>query len=158
MRAFLPTRSQNAYPRPVLLDLQHVTLVVADLERSRRFYVEKLGLVEVPRPASFAFGGAWFAVGAQEIHLIVASESTATAGWEHPGQSAQTGSAPHIAFEVDDLDAEIARLESAGIAIVGGPRNRGDDVIQLYVLDPDDHLVELFARPGAEPRPTSQGE
>ena len=40
--------------------IQHVGLVVSDLERSRRFYRDALGLEEVPRPPNFTFAGAWF--------------------------------------------------------------------------------------------------
>ena len=36
--------------------LDHVTIVVKDLERSRQFYVDGLGMTEVPRP-SFTFPG-----------------------------------------------------------------------------------------------------
>ena len=39
--------------------LDHVTLVVKDLEQSRRFYVDGLGMREVPRP-NFSFPGSWF--------------------------------------------------------------------------------------------------
>lgn len=49
--------------------LDHVTLVVKDLELSRRFYVDGLGMREVPRPA-FSFPGSWFQAGPTLIHLI----------------------------------------------------------------------------------------
>ncbi|MGE5334009.1 MAG: VOC family protein, partial [Nitrososphaerota archaeon] len=38
--------------------MDHSALVVQDLDRSRVFYGEVLGLVEVPRPKSFDFRGA----------------------------------------------------------------------------------------------------
>src|SRR5262249_50070306 len=47
--------------------IDHVTLVVKDLERSRRFYVDVLGMREVPRPA-FSFTGLWFQAGKTQIH------------------------------------------------------------------------------------------
>src|SRR5215470_14221765 len=51
--------------------LHHVSLPVRDLERSKRFYLEVLGLEEIERP-KFPFGGAWFRVGEkQELHLIL---------------------------------------------------------------------------------------
>ena len=50
--------------------LDHATLVVKDLDRSRRFYVDVLGMREVPRPA-FSFAGSWFQAGATQIHLIL---------------------------------------------------------------------------------------
>ena len=36
--------------------LDHVTIVVKDLKATRRFYVEALGMDEVPRP-NFSFSG-----------------------------------------------------------------------------------------------------
>src|SRR4051812_5217629 len=48
--------------------IDHVTLVVKDLERSRQFYAGTLGMREVPRPA-FPFAGLWFQAGRTQIHL-----------------------------------------------------------------------------------------
>jgi catechol 2,3-dioxygenase-like lactoylglutathione lyase family enzyme len=128
----------------VLIGLQHVALVVSDLDRSRRFYGEQLGMEELQRPASFGFGGAWYRAGGQEIHLIDAADTSAKAGWGTPGPQADVGLATHLAFEVDDLRAECARLGSLGVDACSEPRPRGDGVVQIYFEDPDGHLVELF--------------
>src|SRR5262245_52764364 len=53
--------------------LDHVTIVVADLERSRKFYCDALGMQEVPRPG-FSFLGKWFQAGKTQIHLILEHE------------------------------------------------------------------------------------
>ncbi len=42
--------------------LDHVALLVKDVERSRRFYGQVLGMEEVPRPSNFTFPGAWFRI------------------------------------------------------------------------------------------------
>jgi catechol 2,3-dioxygenase-like lactoylglutathione lyase family enzyme len=130
--------------------LQHCGLVVADLERSRRFYAEALGLEEVPRPPNFTFAGAWFRVGEDEIHLLAEADTTGSAGTGDPGSSAAFGLAHHLAFEVDDLDAACARLEEAGVPLTGGPMPRGDGVTQVFFRDPDGHLLELFQRTGED--------
>ena len=82
--------------------IQHVGLVVSDLERSRRFYADALGLEEVPRPANFAFDGAWFQVGEEPrlLHLLVETDTTSSAGGADPGPSASVGLANHVALEV----------------------------------------------------------
>ena len=49
--------------------LDHVTLVVRDLEQSKSFYCGVLGMDDVPRPA-FSFAGKWFQAGNTQIHLI----------------------------------------------------------------------------------------
>lgn len=130
--------------------LQHVGLVVADLDRSRRFYVEALGLEEVPRPPNFSFAGAWFRFGEDEIHLLAEADTTGRAGVPEPGPSAAFGLSSHLAFEVDDLDAACERLEKNSVPLIGGPMPRGDGVTQVFVLDPDRHVVELFQWTGED--------
>ncbi len=134
----------------MLIGLQHVALIVSDLEASRRFYGEQLGMEELQRPSSFTFAGTWYRAGGQEIHLIVSRDTTSEPGWKDPGPSAHAGLAVHLAIEVDDLDAERSRLESAGVEVFAGPLERGDGVVQFYIEDPDRHLVELFERTGAD--------
>jgi catechol 2,3-dioxygenase-like lactoylglutathione lyase family enzyme len=130
--------------------LNHAALLVSDVDRSRYFYGEVLGMEEVPRPPSFDFPGAWFRAGNTEVHII---------GEDEPGRAAQLqpggfhraelsrGHVAHIAFEVANLEAAQQHLRSHGIEIAGGPRPRGDGVMQMYVLDPDNYVVELFVYP-----------
>jgi catechol 2,3-dioxygenase-like lactoylglutathione lyase family enzyme len=130
--------------------LQHCGLVVADLERSRRFYGGALGLEEVPRPHNFVFEGTWFQVGEDQIHLLVESETTSRAGAEDPGPSAAVGLATHIALEVDDLARAMTRLDDHDVSLIGGPMPRGDGYDQVFVRDPDGYVVELFQHTGAD--------
>ena len=124
--------------------VQHVGLVVSDVERSRRFYHDALGLEEVPRPPNFTFGGAWFRFGDDEIHLLAEADTTGAAGVGDPGRGVAYGLATHLAFEVDDLDAACARLEENAVALVGGPMARGDGVTQVFFRDPDGYVLEFF--------------
>jgi len=126
--------------------LQHCSLVVRDLERSRWFYGTVLGLEEVPRPSTFTFRGAWFRRQHAEVHLILAEDTTAPPGFPEAGSAKRTGLATHFAFEVADLEAAREELLRAGIPILGGPMPRGDGVMQLYIQDPDGYLIELFQR------------
>jgi len=141
----------------VVRGIQHCALVVSDLDRSRAFYGGALGLAEIPRPASFAFAGAWFQAGADEVHLIVERETTMRAGAYTPGAGLAVGLATHLALEVDDLDGALGRLQQHGIEIAAGPMPRGDGVQQAYAIDPDGYVVEVFERTdedqsGAGPR------
>jgi catechol 2,3-dioxygenase-like lactoylglutathione lyase family enzyme len=130
--------------------LQHCGLIVADLERSRAFYGGALGLEEVPRPHNFRFAGAWFQIGEDQLHLLVANDTTGSAGAHDPGPSVRVGLATHIALEVDDLAAACARLDEHEVALVGGPMPRGDGYDQVFMLDPDGYVIELFEHTGAD--------
>lgn len=124
--------------------MDHSALVVRDLEKSRWFYGEVLGLEEIPRPSTFTFGGCWFQGSGFQLHLIVAHDTTAPAGFAPAGEADRLGLAHHLAFEVDDLDAALAHLRAHNIKVVGGPVPRGDGVIQAYVYDPDGNFLEFF--------------
>lgn len=121
--------------------LDHVTLVVDDLEASRAFYVGVLGMQEVPRPA-FSFGGLWFQSGPTQIHLIIEHDGSGPAGnlvpAEHRGSRTH-----HFAFQVDDAHACVERLRELEVPIAAGPKERPDGAVQVFVCDPDGHVVEL---------------
>jgi catechol 2,3-dioxygenase-like lactoylglutathione lyase family enzyme/uncharacterized protein YunC (DUF1805 family) len=125
--------------------LDHVTFVVRDLERSRRFYVDVLGMREVPRPA-FSFAGSWFQAGATQVHLIREYEESGPAGnlLEGPRRNSRT---QHNAFLVDDATAALPRLRELGVPVLSGPKPRPDGYIQLFVTDPDGHVIELCSPP-----------
>ena len=109
--------------------IQHVGLIVSDLDRSRRFYARALGLEEVPRPSNFTFDGAWFRFGGTEIHLLAEAHTTGGAGHgSRPGR--RPGLDHHVAFEVDDLEADCARLADNGVPLAGGPMPRGDGYVR----------------------------
>jgi len=100
-----------------ITSLHHLALTVTDLERSRRFYLEILGLREIPRPP-FSFPGAWFAVGenGQQLHLIVHTRST---------------------FRERISGDDPLRMILHPHAVAGFP--------QIYILDPDRHVIEINA-------------
>jgi catechol 2,3-dioxygenase-like lactoylglutathione lyase family enzyme len=124
--------------------IDHVTLVVKDLERSREFYRDLLGMAETTRPG-FGFPGLWFQAGNTQIHMNVAGPDAGPAG-----MPPFAGTAPsrgfHFAFEVADCLAAAEQLRQLGIKIVVGPRPRPDGPMQLYIYDPDNYLVEIYSR------------
>ena len=123
----------------------HITLIVADLEATRNFYVNLLGMQERPRPA-FDFDGAWFEIDTVQIHATVASDLAGMAGWgDRKVKSISRGH--HFAFQVDDVNAAHEEVKSLGIKVGDGPKTRPDGAFQLYIYDPDGHLVELFSLP-----------
>ena len=51
--------------------LDHVSVVVTDVGRSRRFYRDVLGLKEIPKPRTFDFVVVWFDLGNMHVHLLL---------------------------------------------------------------------------------------
>ncbi|MCW5879864.1 MAG: VOC family protein [Anaerolineae bacterium] len=139
-----------------IIKLDHSALIVSDLDRARWFYGDVLGLAEIPRPASFTFGGCWYRGDGFELHLILESDTQAQAGFGDAGEGARQGMAHHLGFEVDDIAATEAYLSERGVTIAGGPLARGDGPIQLYVLDPDGNFLEFFQRDGGSSLPVEE--
>lgn len=121
----------------------HVTLICADLEATRRFYVDFLGMTEVSRPA-FKFPGLWFQTGNVQIHATQQSPEAGKAGWGDQGNKiASRGH--HIAFAVDDVTQTLKTVEMHGVRIASPLQQRPDGFKQLYLYDPDGHVVELVS-------------
>ncbi len=121
-----------------ILELNHVALHVADLEKSSAFYRDVLQLAPIPRPA-FTFEGAWFRLVAnQELHLI----------GERFGPVLSRRRGNHFALRVDDLSSWEAHFRIVGVEF--RPRKqRPDGAWQVFLSDPDGHVVELFTPPAA---------
>jgi glyoxylase I family protein len=123
------------------VDFSHAAFRIADVEKSRDFYEKVLGLEAIQRP-DFAFKGMWYGVGTGQIHLIVSKK--------HDGPD-PTG--PHIAIEVDDLDATKASLRDMGVSFLDGDAMSMRSELseadrrrlgrQIWVLDPDGNTIEL---------------
>jgi predicted enzyme related to lactoylglutathione lyase len=85
----------------MIKEVAFVAIAVSDMERARKFYQETLEL----KPSSTGMEGAWV-----EYDL-----GTATIGVGcHPAwQPSRDGTT--VAFEVDDIDATIAKLKERGV-------------------------------------------
>ena len=129
--------------------IDHVTLVVKDLEAARRFYVEFLGMREIARPA-FSFAGLWFQAGTTQIHLILEFAGSGPAGNLLP-ENRRTCRTQHLAFAVEDAPAAAAHLRALGMPILAGPHPRPDGYQQVFFTDPDGHVIELCSPPKAGP-------
>ena len=140
-----PASSSPRAPGVQVKTIDHTTLVVKDLELSRQFYVGLLGMREVPRPA-FSFAGSWFQAGATQIHLILEFAGSGPAGnlLEARRRSSRT---QHVAFLVDDVEALMPTLRQLQAPILEGPKLRPDGYTQVFLTDPDGHVVELCSPP-----------
>lgn len=124
--------------------LDHVTLVVKDLDASKHFYCDILGMDDVPRPG-FSFAGKWFQAGATQIHLIEEHAESGPAGEVRRGEPSSRNH--HHAFLVDDVESAFAAAKQAGATLVSEPKRRPDGAIQAFLQDPDGYVVELCQPP-----------
>lgn len=124
--------------------LDHYFVYASDLERSRHFYSDILGLEAGPRP-DFDFPGHWFYL--EDRPVVHVGNSEFEGGYvvgDEAGQraSGSTGPVDHIAFRGRDIDDFIARFEREGIDF---RRNEVPDfaLSQLFVKDPEGVTIEL---------------
>ena len=121
------------------VEFSHAAFRIADVDKSRAFYENVLGLKSLQRP-DFSFKGMWYGVGRGQIHLIVSKK-----------QDGPDPTGPHIAIEVEDLDATKASLKEMGVPFLDGdamraslkPEDQRRLGRQIWVLDPDGNTVEL---------------
>lgn len=112
----------------------HVSLLVADTERSLTFYRDLLGLKTIKRP-DLGFEGAWLGLGEQQIHLLQLDNPDPRQGRpEHVGRDR------HLALGVTDLDALERRLDDRGVR---SSRSRSGRAA-LFCRDPDGNGIELI--------------
>ena len=151
----------------MLLGTWHASFHVSDLDASVAFYRDVVGmtLVHTQRQANDYTSRL---VGYADADLRVAQlsmtpESTSISGHDlelveyvtprgtrqdparyHPGSG-------HLAFAVDDIDGEYARLMLAGVRFVSPPNRITSGINEggatCYFLDPDDITLELVQPP-----------
>ncbi len=134
------------------LALNHFSLRTTDLEATRAFYVDLLGLQAGPRP-EFPFPGYWLYQGPTDsyanaaVHLIGidAHDPSGLEGYlgDRDGSVLRgSGAVDHVAFFATDLVGMLERLRAAGVE----PRQRtvpGVGLHQVFLDDPSGVVVEL---------------
>ena len=119
----------------------HYTIRARDVDATKAFYVEVLGMRDGPRP-SFENPGHWLYCGVTPvIHLFDASLADVYVG-NVVETTMGSGSVDHIAFAGDDYEGMRQRLEDKGVAykVLKLPTL---DVDQLFVEDPNGLTVEM---------------
>jgi glyoxylase I family protein len=115
--------------------LHHVSVIVADTEKSLEFYCGILGLETCERP-DMKFPGAWLKVDqCSQIHLLELPNPDPLEGRPNHG-----GRDRHMAMSVSDFDAIEAKLDAHNIPYTLSKSGRK----ALFCRDPDSNGIELI--------------
>ena len=109
--------------------IDHCSVIITDVERSRRFYRDVLGLKEIPRPRTFDFVVLWFDLGNQHLHLLLKDRP-------------DTISPRHFALRVADAAAARAYFRDTDIPIQETTPIPGAD--RFFISDPDGNRIEII--------------
>jgi len=131
-----------------LLRLEHYLVLSDDIDGTRDFYCDVLGMREGFRP-KLGFPGYWLYVG--DVPSIHIAEWESYAVWTKEvgipisSRAKSTGAVDHIAFNASGFDETRARLQARGIEI---NENLLDEIglRQLFIYDPNGVPIELNFR------------
>lgn len=112
--------------------IEHVVLIVKNLERSRKFYCDILGTELMGRPV-FDFPSMWFKASGTELHLVLQQDDCSGEDYANEKPNARDGFVHHFEFEVDNVFEAGECLKEHGVRLAGGPLRRRSDCTQLCV-------------------------
>jgi len=132
-----------------ITQMQHYMVLSKDLEKTRQFYCDVLGLRTGPRPP-FDFEGLWIYVGDVAVVHVAGQAS-----YEETGRLAEitkerhgSGSVDHIAFAANNYDELVASFQKHGVKY-RATQVPASDLRQLFVHDPDGIQIEINIRASA---------
>lgn len=141
--------------------LHHHGLLVGDAQRAGDFYCAALDAAWLARPIVFDGPGADLAMGETGVRMKLGMigldgggavelfeflDGTAPAWAIDPAR----GRLPHLAVQVPDTDAALARLEAAGGRRLWDQVGRWGTARVVYAADLDGNVIELLDRPPAD--------
>jgi glyoxylase I family protein len=109
--------------------IDHCSIIITDVERSRRFYRDLLGLKEINKPRTFDFVVLWFDLGNQHLHLLLKDRP-------------DTRSPRHFALRVADAQQARSWFHEQGLATEETTPIPGAD--RFFIYDPDDNRIEII--------------
>ena len=130
----------NSHPKVLSTAM---VFVVSDLQRSVDFYCQKLGFCE---PALWGDPPCFAIMNRDSFDLMLSlAESKADI---HPNGPKHIWD---LAIRVINLEAEIAALRSAGVALDRGPTKTEYCMVEIEVVDPDGYRICLGQNLEEEP-------
>ena len=130
-----------------LKTFEHVLILADDVDKTKDFYVDILGLNIGYRP-DFPFKGYWLYLDenpkAACIHLAMRKQDTGQDYYIGKKDDVKSGSGAidHVAFNADDIESMKAKLEKISMEYTHR-KVPGYPLEQLFIMDPDGVKVEL---------------
>ncbi|MCW5514715.1 methylmalonyl-CoA epimerase [Muriicola sp. Z0-33] len=125
--------------------IEHIGIAVKDLEASNKLFAKLFGKAhyKTEEVASEGVKTSFFMAGPNKVELLegLNEDSPISKFIEKKGEGIH-----HIAFEVDDIEAEIARLSAEGFRVLNETPKKGADnklVAFLHPKSANGVLVEL---------------
>jgi catechol 2,3-dioxygenase-like lactoylglutathione lyase family enzyme len=119
-----------------ILDLDHINIRTTDLDRTRAFFTDVLGLTVGWRP-DFEFPGAWLYAGEKDVVHLVEVKRAHT--------PSEGSSLDHFAFTIDDFEDARRRLDAAGIGYRETAAPNGG-IRQFFLTEGNGVTIELNCR------------
>ena len=130
-----------------LKTFEHVLILADDVDKTKDFYVDILGLNIGYRP-DFPFKGYWLYLDenpkAACIHLAMRKQDTGQDYYIGKKDDVKSGSGAidHVAFNADDIECMKAKLDKISMEYTHR-KVPGFPLEQLFIMDPDGVKVEL---------------
>jgi catechol 2,3-dioxygenase-like lactoylglutathione lyase family enzyme len=132
-----------------LTSIQHLLVLTDDIDGTRDFYRDVLGLEEGARPP-LEFPGYWlYAQGVPCVHIAdreIYNVQARKLGLEPSEGRRGSGVVDHVAFNAGDYDEVTARLERHGVEAVKNTVP-GIGMRQLFINDPNGLRIEINVLP-----------
>lgn len=139
----------------MLTNLEHLGLAVRDLDAATALYTKLLGVTpyKTEHVASEAVDTVFFQINQSKIELLAATgpDSAIAKYLEKKPEGIH-----HVAFEVNDIEAEMARLKAEGFQLLNEQPKRGADNKLVCFVHPKSAggvLVELCQEINANAAP-----
>ncbi len=117
--------------------INHVTLVVQNLEEACQFYEKEFGLEVLPA-FKLDFPAQFYRINdEQQLHLTEWEDKPSFRG--------------HVCFQVEDFNAVFFSMREQNridVSPWGKVRKLPDGAMQMFIRDPSDNLVEISSAPG----------
>ena len=124
---------------PAVTGCHHVAICCHDIEATKQFYGEVIGLRELERPPGISgnFPSVWYQLGETQLHIVQ----------EKDYQPLRSPLAPHVAIRTSDFESVIGGIAARGGKFIYGPAEGPDGNVLVVLADPTGNNLEITTAP-----------